>query len=303
MSHTLECAIGIMAHNEEANAGHLLDRLLEQRLERVRIARIIVVASGCTDRTEAVVRERAARSDLVRLVSEPRRRGKAAAINAFLSLADTDICVLQGADTLPRPETIERLVRPFEDPGVGMTGARIVPLNSKSDFPGYVVHFLWELHHQVALLQPKCGELVAFRRVFDALPADTVVDEPQIEAFVRAAGLRAVYAPEAVVYNLGPDSIREIVMRRRSITAGYAALGRRTAYRTSTQARLTVARIVAERILDGREPLLPALGACAVEAASRALGHLDAAARRPRMHVWDMAKSTKRPADFLPPEE
>jgi cellulose synthase/poly-beta-1,6-N-acetylglucosamine synthase-like glycosyltransferase len=299
MSDTISCTIGIMAHNEEANVGHLLDRLLAQQCERVRIERIIVVASGCTDGTEAAVRERAARHGVIRLVSEPQRRGKAAAINTFLSLAETGVCVLQGADTLPRKDTIEQLVAPFADPGVGMAGARIVPLNSKNTFPGYVVHFLWDLHHQVALLHPKCGELVAFRRVFDSLPPDTVVDEPQIEALVRAAGLRAIYAPAAVVYNLGPGSIREILMRRRSITAGYIALGRRTQYRTSTQARLTVARIIARRILSGREPLLPALGACAVETAARVLGRWDALTARDRAHIWAMAQSTKRPADFL----
>ena len=265
----------------------------------MRIDRIIVVAGGCTDGTEEIVAGYARRHPEIQLIIEPERRGKAAAINLFLSQARTEICVLQGADTLPGEDTIERLVAPLADPGVGMTGARIVPLNPKTTFAGYAVHFLWELHHQVALSQPKCGELVAFRRVFGAIPETTVVDEPQIEALVREAGLRTVYVPEAVVYNLGPSTVREIIMRRRSITAGYLALARRTRYRASTQARRAVAAAVIRRLLAGEEPLVPALGAAAIECLARCLGRLDYHFSRKPQHIWPMALSSKTPADFM----
>lgn len=288
-----------MAHNEAANVGALLDRLLSQRLSRARIEEIIVVASGCTDGTGSEVAARAARDARVILITEPERRGKAAAVNLFLERARCEICALVGADTLPESDALERLIAPLADPGVGMSGARIVPLNSKNTFTGYAVHFLWEMHHQLALRRPKCGEAVAFRRVFDSIPETTVVDEPQIEALVHAAGLRTVYAHDAVVYNLGPDTAREILMRRRSITAGYIELSRRTRYRTATQARRAVFAAVLRNILAGREPALFALGALALEAAARALGFLDFHLGRTPRHIWPMAPSTKRPADFI----
>jgi len=52
----IKVSIGIMAYNEEANIGRLLARLLEQRTQKVKIEKILVVASGCTDRTEDIVR-------------------------------------------------------------------------------------------------------------------------------------------------------------------------------------------------------------------------------------------------------
>lgn len=298
----MNCSIGIMAHNEAANAGALLDRLLSQRLSRARISEIIVVASGCTDGTEREVSARAARDARVILITEPRRRGKAAAINLFLERARCEICVLIGADTLPESDAVEQLTAPLADPAVGMSGARIVPLNSKDTFPGYAVHFLWDMHHRLALRRPKCGEAVAFRRVFDRIPETTVVDEPQIEALVHAAGLRTVYAHDAVVYNLGPDTAREILMRRRSIVAGYIELSRRTPYRTATQARLAVLAAALRNILTGREPALYAFGALSLEAAARVLGFLDFHLGRAPRHIWPMAPSTKRPADFIEPQ-
>lgn len=283
-----------MAHNEGRNIGLLLERLLAQRLDTVEIKEIIVVASGCADDTEAAVARCAARDGRIKLVSEQARRGKSAAINLFLKNTNSAVCVVAGADTLPAPDAVELLAAKLADVAVGMAGARPVPLNSKDTFCGYVVHFLWGLHHQVALREAKCGEMVAFRRVFDGLPEDTVVDEPQIEALVRDAGLKVVYEPRAVVYNLGPDNLREIVMRRRSIVAGYLLLARRTRRRTSTQRlRWWLLGAVLARMARGEEPFFRALGAMAVELAARALGRWDATFSRKPLHLWEPAPSTK----------
>ena len=46
-----DCSIGIMAYNEEANIGNLLDALIGQRTDKCAIKEIYVVASGCLDRT------------------------------------------------------------------------------------------------------------------------------------------------------------------------------------------------------------------------------------------------------------
>lgn len=288
-----------MAHNEVRNVGHLLDRLIAQQLHSVVIEEIIVVASGCTDGTEAAVSGRAARDSRIVLLVQPERLGKASAINMFLARARAPVCVLEGADTLPRPDTIEQLVRPLADTAVGMTGARPVPLNPKDTFNGYVVHFLWEMHHQVSLRHPKCGELVAFRRVFDSIPDTTIVDEPRIESAIRAAGLGMRYVPEAVVYNLGPSSLGEIIMRRRSIVTGYLELSRTTRHRTSTQARGAVAAAVARRVLAGKEPPMRAAAAVAVELLARLLGRLDFHFSRRPHHIWKIAPTSKSPADFI----
>ena len=48
---SIQCSIGVMAHNEEANIGQWLQRILAQRLTTVTITEIVVVASGRTDRT------------------------------------------------------------------------------------------------------------------------------------------------------------------------------------------------------------------------------------------------------------
>lgn len=56
-SSPLHCAIGITAHNEEANIGRLLERVLAHDTPGVVLHEIFVVASGCTDHTVPIVKE------------------------------------------------------------------------------------------------------------------------------------------------------------------------------------------------------------------------------------------------------
>jgi len=123
----LYCSLGIMAHNEAANIGRLLARVAASRLERVEVAEIIVVASGCTDDTEAIVRAAAAADPRIRLISQPAREGKASAMNLFLGEAACDVLVLSSADLLPAEDALERLVSPFADPEIGLTASRPEP--------------------------------------------------------------------------------------------------------------------------------------------------------------------------------
>jgi biofilm PGA synthesis N-glycosyltransferase PgaC len=83
----IHCCVGIMAYNEEANIGRLLEALLAQKTRLASLDEILVVASGCTDRTEAIVEEFAARDGRIRLLTQVRKEGKAAAVN-LLSLPE-----------------------------------------------------------------------------------------------------------------------------------------------------------------------------------------------------------------------
>ena len=71
-----DISIGIMAYNEESNIEQLLQALLAQKLLTTQLKEIYVVASGCTDRTEDIVRKYAEKDARIRLLSQQRREGK-----------------------------------------------------------------------------------------------------------------------------------------------------------------------------------------------------------------------------------
>ncbi len=286
-------SVGVTAHNEEANIGRLLEALIDQHLYEVEITEIIVVASGCTDHTEDIVREYMKKDSRIHLIVQERREGKTSAINLFLKEAKESICVLESGDTLPREDAIEKLVRVFRDPGVGMTGAHKVPVNTPDHIAGLLTHLRLRLEHQLCLEIPRLGELIAFRKVFDHIPPDVSMDEAFVEALVVKRGLQVRYAPDAIVYNTGPTSLRDFVKQRRRNHAGHLYLRHKYGYKVSSLENSKVLKIALKEIWGAVRFIYMLLLLGVLEAWARVLGWYDFAIRKEHYEVWDMAWSQK----------
>ena len=291
----MSVAVGVMAYNEGLTIAGAVRSVSEQRGDHLDELEIVVVASGCTDDT--VARARAATSDpRVRILEQPVREGKAAAVGALLrELPGRDVVVLAGGDTRLEAGALEALLAPFDDPTVGMTGGRPIPVNEPSTLMGRVVRLLWELHHAVALRAPKLGELVAFRPGVGELPAKTSVDEASIGSLVVAKGMRLVYVPEARVRMRGPATVRDFLAQRRRIHAGHLALRRRTGHRVSTMRAGHVLGAVRAAGFGTAGGAMTLAAAASLEACARLLGAWDCRVAGRDHHVWARIASTKEP--------
>ena len=287
-------SIGIMAYNEEAMVGSLLEAILRQRLCHGRLHEVIVVASGCTDNTEKVVRRYMLKDNRIKLLIQPKREGKASAINLFLAKASGEILILESADTLPAEDALDKLVAPFSDPNVGMTGARPVPVNSSDTFIGFTAHLMWTLHHKIALGSPKLGELVAFRNTVREISNCTSVDEACIEATVKAEGYDLRYVAEAMVINKGPENVGDFIKQRRRIAAGHKYLCRDQNYVVSTHSPLKILKVLIPEIPRNPKGIAWTAGIIILEAICRLLGLYDCVLRKKDPYIWDIACSTKR---------
>jgi cellulose synthase/poly-beta-1,6-N-acetylglucosamine synthase-like glycosyltransferase len=289
--------VGITAHNEEANIGRLLEAMLNQSLDQVEISEIIVVASGCTDNTCDIVREFEARDPRIKLLTQDQREGKVSAVNVFLKHAQEEICVLESGDTLPGEDSVENLVRMFRDPQVGMTGAHKAPVNVPDHVIGYLSHLRLTLEHSLCLEIPRLGEMIAFRKVFDQIPPDVAMDEAFVEALMIKRGLQVRYAPNAMVYNMGPETFSDFVRQRRRNYAGHLHLKHKYGYRVSSLDNVRVARLAlgeAWGAIRRTISLLYVLSAlAAIEIYSRILGSYDYYVKGDKHVVWDMAWTTK----------
>ena len=298
-SKTIRCSVGITAYNEEANIGALLDALLNQYLNRVEISEIIVVASGCTDATVPIVQQYAAREPRIRLFVQEKREGKTSAINVFLQNAQEEICVLESGDTLPAPTAIEDMVNMFEDPTVGMTGAHKVAVNTPAHVVGYLTHLRLKMEHQLCLEIPRLGELIAFRKVFDRIPPDVAMDEAFVEALVIQRGMQVRYAPEAIVYSMGPTTLGDFIRQRRRNYAGHLHLKHKYGYRVSSLDTPRVTRLALGEIVGALRLLTLLAMLAGVELTSRILGWYDYYIRGEKHVVWDMAWTTKNTSEAL----
>lgn len=289
----IKVSLGICAYNEEKNIGRLLEAIRSQQLKRVEISEIIVIASGCTDRTEEIVRSFAAKDPRVRLITQGERRGKVSAVNLFLAEAREEILVSESADTLPGPETIENLVRPLSDPKVGITGAHPVPVNDPKTFMGFAAYLLWKLHHQVSLAHPKMGEMTAFRKIFEQIAPLSILDEANVEPLIRGQGYKAVYVPEAIVYNKGPETLGDFLIQRRRNYAGHLATKHEYGYQVSTLNGWRIFFLLLRNMEFSWRFLLWTPPVVFLEIFSRFLGFLDYKFRLRYHTIWEIAESTK----------
>jgi cellulose synthase/poly-beta-1,6-N-acetylglucosamine synthase-like glycosyltransferase len=295
----MRVSVAVPAYNEERNIGLLIDTLRAQKTRRAELVEIVVITSGCTDRTVDIVREAQQRRGApVRLIVEPQRRGKVAAINTYLQhqVRESDAICLSSADVLPAPDALERLVQTLLiNHDIGMCGARPVPTNGYGTFPGEATRFLWHMHHKVALEQPKLGELVMLRTgIVHGMPAESCVDEATLEQLIVTAGYRLAYVPEAVVHNHGPETLRDFVRQRRRIAAGHYWLRAVSGYTVATMDVSRLARLtLSELSLKNPKRTAVVLGTIGVEAVSRGLGWFDFRAGKTH-HIWKISETTKQ---------
>jgi len=278
--------IGICAHNEAANIGRLLQAIRSQHLKKIKIRSVIVVSSGSTDDTESIVRG----FPSVALIREKERRGKVSAINLILKRAKTPVVVLISADVIPEKDAIEKLCTPLSQPGIGICGAHPIPTNPETTLMGFVSHVVWGLHHQIALMQPKFGECIAFRRVFSKLPP-SAVDEEEIASVIIGKGFKPLYVPDAIVFNKGPETARDFIKQRRRIYAGHLALRKQTGHTPPTMSNLRLLSLIIRQI-NLRAPFWTAY-AMGLEGMSRILGYWDYRTGRKHL-IWQTAASTKQ---------
>lgn len=291
----LTCSIGICVHNEAQNIESLLKSLLNQKLKGVLFNEIIIIASGSTDNTIPIVKSFQKRHKIVKLIRERRRNGKASAVNRFIVEASNDILVLIGGDLLLSPHLIQRLVKPFQDSMVGMTGGRPIPVNSPHGLTGRAAHLMWDLHHRIALISPKMGEAIVFRKVFQRVPPVSGADEASIEPLIRGQGYAIVYVPKAIVHNKAPETIQEFIMQRRRNYCLHLIVKHEQRYIVSTLNSKATLSALYTYIQDNWniKSLIYIPFILILEAYCRLLGWWDYRIAHKRHTVWDIVHSTK----------
>jgi len=288
-------AIGVMAYNEEDNIGHLLESLVRQSVDS-RITSIVVMASGCTDRTCDIAAKWARRDPRVRLVAEAKRNGKVFAINAFMKLVREPLCIITSADVSFNPTTVERITRPFEDPQVGVVGARVVPVNTPDSFVGFTVNLMWSLHHDLALVSPKMGEMCAFRNIISGLDPNTLYDEMSVLYEIEKRGYRAAYAPDALIENCGPGNLSDFVKQRTRWIVANLSVERDYRMYVATMRPSAVLRATLAYVRQDWRRLHWFAAAACVEAWARLRARFEYSAlrRHRKFQVWDRIPTTKQ---------
>jgi hypothetical protein len=189
--------------------------------------------------------------------------------------------------------SLQALLDPLADVGVGVVGGHPVPVNPKQRFVGFAVHMLWEMHHHVALIHPKVGELMAFRRLDVELPTVTQSDEDIIRMHLERKGLRTDYAPKAIVHNKGPETVRDLWHQRTRVNIGEKYMRRLFDYQVPTWDTRFLFQAYLRVLKDNALHPAKIAFSMAVEALARAYATLYVALDKGDKAVWQQVESTK----------
>jgi cellulose synthase/poly-beta-1,6-N-acetylglucosamine synthase-like glycosyltransferase len=220
----------IAAHNEEAVIEDRIRNALAMDYPAEKLE-IVVSSDGSEDRTTEIVRRYAGGN--VRLLDYTRRRGKAAVLNASVPKLRGAIVMFSDANTQVDTEAARKLVRWFQDPGVGAVCGHLVladPHTGKNVDGLYWKYetFLKQCEGRLGALLGANGGIYALRKaVFTPIPDGTVLDDFVIPLVAKLrTGCRILYDGEAVAREETPPELGSEFRRRARIGAGgFQSLG------------------------------------------------------------------------------
>lgn len=290
MENFLKVSICIPAYNEGKNIDKILKALLNQVTEKIKINKIVVVSSGSTDNTDVIVTKYCKKFPQISLIKQPKRMGKAMAINAFLKVVNDEVVVIESADTIPRTDTIEKLCVPFlTDKKIGMTGGAPIPINDSDCFIGYIIHAWWWFHRNI----PRFGEIIAYRNVLPYISPTTAVDEAYIQAKLIQMEYKIVHIDEAIIQNKGPQTVSDLIKQRRRIFNGHSRLHEEESIRINNMTKSSLHLLLFKFKMYHVKHLIWFGGGILLEIYARSLGMYDAYFKNINPYIWDTAKSTK----------
>jgi cellulose synthase/poly-beta-1,6-N-acetylglucosamine synthase-like glycosyltransferase len=219
----------IAAYNEEDYLPAKIQNIRDLDYPRDTIEPVIV-SDGSVDGTNKMLSNLEEQN--IRAVLLSKREGKASALNQGVALAKGDILVFSDAATLFSPDAINKLVRHFSDPSVGVVCGALRFHASEESRQTEGVY--WKYESMLRLMEGRLGAtltasgaIYAVRRAcFQELAKDTILEDFVIPMHARKAGFRVVYDPEAVAVDFAASSVAgEFTRRVRLAMGSFRALG------------------------------------------------------------------------------
>lgn len=268
-------AVIVPAYNEETYIAEKMANLAAIDYPRERL-HVVVALDGSTDATKSraeAALQTAGSCGHIEIVSFERNRGKVAVLNDRIGATDADIVVLTDASAVMDPQTLRKAIGHFSDPNVGVVFPTYRLREAGSEGERAYTDYQTQLRADEGVLDSPMGghgALYLFRRrLWQAMPADTINDDFILPMGIVARGARAVYDPSLAAYELERTQATQEFRRRVRIGAGNLQQAVRL-YRLADPRRPWLAFTFLSG--KGTRPFMPFIGMLAV-AATAALAY------------------------------
>jgi cellulose synthase/poly-beta-1,6-N-acetylglucosamine synthase-like glycosyltransferase len=214
----------VVAYNEAPTIAARIDNLLALDYPADWLD-IVIASDGSTDGT--VTRARSCADARVAVRSFPVRRGKAAVLNDVVPSVRGEIVVLADARQRFDRGAVRALVSNFADPSVGAVSGELI-LTAGTTATGDGVGFYWRYEKFIRRHESRTdstvgatGAIYAIRRpLFEAIAADTILDDVLIPLRVVGRGYRVLFDARARAVDGPSATAREEFVRKARTIAG-----------------------------------------------------------------------------------
>lgn len=217
-------ALMVAAYNEE---DYIRDKIIntkeldypEDKLE------VIFVTDGSSDKTPDIVRE----YSFIRLLHQPERKGKIAAVNRAMAYVQSPLVVFCDANTLLNTDCIREIVKHYSDPKVGgVAGEKKILARGTDTAAAAGEGLYWKYESALKKLDSElystmgaAGELFSVRKeLLDEVPEGTIIEDFVQSLKLCVKGYVVRYEPRAYAAEAPSASIKEEMKRKVRICAG-----------------------------------------------------------------------------------
>jgi cellulose synthase/poly-beta-1,6-N-acetylglucosamine synthase-like glycosyltransferase len=204
-------------HNEEKVARQILDLLLQADYP-AQVLEIIPINDFSSDATKEILDEYAGKYSFIKpLHRYEGARGKPAALNEAIALAEGEIIIVFDADYLPPKSILKDIAVSFSDPEIGAVMGRVIPINTGANMltrlldlertGGYQVD--QQARYNMKLVPQYGGTVGGFRKEFitamGGFDTNILAEDTELTYRLLVSGWKVIYANRAECYEEAPE--------------------------------------------------------------------------------------------------
>jgi cellulose synthase/poly-beta-1,6-N-acetylglucosamine synthase-like glycosyltransferase len=220
----LSCTLVIAAYNEENFILEKIRNTLSLNYPEGKLE-ILFITDGSTDKTPEILNQ----YPEIKLMHQPERKGKVAALHRAVEQVKTEIIIFTDANTLLHKDALMNIAVHYADQKVGaVAGEKRVHSEERADAGTAGEGFYWKYESKLKKWDSElysvvgaAGELFSVRtELYQAVPEDTILDDFMISMLIALKGFRIIYEPRAYAVENASANITEELKRKIRIAAG-----------------------------------------------------------------------------------
>jgi poly-beta-1,6-N-acetyl-D-glucosamine synthase len=186
----------------------------------------IFIADGSADKTVDIIRS----YPQVTLLYEKERKGKTAALNRAVALANHEILIFNDANTILNKEAIAKIAKHYASAETGGVAGekKVLNVHAGENLAAANEGIYWKYESVLKKIDSEfysvvgaAGELFSIRReLYEQVPENVILDDFVISLRVAARGYRIIYEPQAYASELPSATLKDEKKRKVRIAAG-----------------------------------------------------------------------------------